>query len=69
MRRTPGVTRWAAWSWKAVAVLPGASDADWKMLRAEGDVTEFHAATLDLWLYVSDTEAYAHELGAEEPSV
>lgn len=69
MRRTPGVTRWAAWSWKAVAVLPGAPDADWKVLRSDGDVTEFHAATMDLWLYVSDTEAYAHELGAEVPSV
>ncbi|MFK7761750.1 MAG: DUF3305 domain-containing protein [Roseobacter sp.] len=69
MRRTPGVTRWAAWSWKAVAVLPGAPDADWKLLRSDGDVTDFHAATMDLWLYVSDTEAYAHELGAETPSV
>jgi hypothetical protein len=69
MRRAPGVTRWAKWSWKAVGVLPGASDADWKMLRSEGDIAEYHAATRDLWLYVSDTEAYVHELGAEVPSV
>lgn len=69
MRRSPGVTRWAKWSWKAVAVVPFAGDAAWKLLRTEGDVAEFHAASLDMWLYVSDTEAYVHELGAEQPSV
>ncbi|MFK7745193.1 MAG: DUF3305 domain-containing protein [Roseobacter sp.] len=69
MRRTPGVTRWAKWSWKAVDVLPGAGDASWKELRSEGGITDFHAATRELWLYVSDTEAYAHELGTVEPSV
>ncbi len=69
IRRAPGITRWAAWSWRAVAVLPGAPDADWKELRSDDGITDFHAATTDLWLYVSDTEAYAHELGAEQPSV
>jgi hypothetical protein len=38
-------------------------------MRTEGDVTEFHAATLPLTLYVSDAEAYAHELQARAPSV
>ena len=38
-------------------------------MRTDGDVTEFHAATLPLTLYVSDVEAYAHELQAREPSV
>jgi hypothetical protein len=69
LRQAPGVTRWARWTWRAVAVLPGAGDAAWKLLRKEGDVSEYHAATLDLRLYVSDTEAYAHELGSEVPSV
>ena len=69
MRQTPGVTRWAKWTWKAIAVLPGAADADWKPLQSQGDTTDFHAATLTLTLYQSDTEAYAHELGAEVPSV
>ncbi len=50
-------------------VLPGAKSADWKVLRTEGDVTEFHAATLPLTLYVSDAEAYAHELQSRTPSV
>lgn len=69
MRRKPGVTRWQKWSWTASAVLPGASDACWKLLRDKGDSADFHAATLSLTLYQSDTEAYAHELGAEQPSV
>lgn len=49
--------------------MPGAGEADWKVLRTDGDVTEFHAATLPLTLYVSDAEAYAHELQARVPSV
>ena len=69
VRRTPGVTRWAKYAWQVSAVLPGAADADWKVLRTEGDVTEFHAATLPLTLYVPDAEAYAHELDARAPSV
>ncbi|ABG32425.1 conserved hypothetical protein [Roseobacter denitrificans OCh 114] len=69
MRKAPGVTRWAKWSWKAIAVLPGAAEADWKLLRSDGEAAEYHAATKDLWLYVSDTEAYAHEFGTQSPSV
>jgi len=69
VRRSAGVTRWAKYAWKASAVLPGAGPADWKVLRSDGDVTEFHAATLPLTLYVSDAEAYAHELQARTPSV
>ncbi|TMM51329.1 DUF3305 domain-containing protein [Sulfitobacter sabulilitoris] len=69
IRKSPGVTAWAKWAWKAVAVLPGAAKADWKVLRREGDAVEFHAATLPLELYVSDTEAYVHELGTQVPSI
>jgi len=69
VKRSIGVTRWAKYAWKASAVLPGAGPADWKLLRSDGDVTEFHAATLPLTLYVSDAEAYAHELQARTPSV
>ena len=69
VRRAPGVTRWAKFAWTVSSVLPGAAAADWKVMRTEGDVTEFHAATLPLTLYVSDAEAYAHELQARQPSV
>ena len=69
IRRLPGVTRWSKWSWKAVSVLPGAGEANWQVLRSEGDAVEYHAATVPLSLYRSDTEAYVHELNARVPSV
>ncbi len=69
MRRTPGVTRWAAWAWRAVAVLPGASQADWRELRREGDAVEYHAGTVLLDLHHTQTEAYLQGLSAKVPSV
>ncbi|MEH6835775.1 MULTISPECIES: DUF3305 domain-containing protein [Falsihalocynthiibacter] len=69
IRKSPGVTRWAKWAWRAVGVLPGAGPAEWTVLRQEGDVTEFHAGTVPLNLYVSDTEAYVHELQTRAPSI
>ena len=69
IRRTPGVTRWAKWHWRAVAVLPGAGPADWRELRREGDAVEYHAGTLMIDLYTADTEAYVEALTAQEPSV
>lgn len=69
LRSRPGVTRWAARSWRATAVLPGAGPADWREIRREGEVAEFHAATAPLTLHRSETEAYVHNLRAREPSV
>lgn len=69
MRRTPGVTRWARWSWSIAAVLPGASEAEWLLLRSEGEAAEYHAATLSLILYRTDAEAYMQGLTASPPSV
>ncbi len=69
LRKSPGVTRWAKWVWQAVAVLPGAGPANWRELRHEGDVTEFHAATVPLELWRTDTEAYKTELSTKKPSI
>ena len=69
VRRVPGVTRWVAHVWKAVAVLPGASDVNWKELRRDGDAVEYHAATLPLELFRTDTEAYLHGLSAKVPAI
>ncbi|NNE87037.1 MAG: DUF3305 domain-containing protein [Silicimonas sp.] len=69
IRRVPGVTRWAKHVWQAVAVLPGAGAADWKELRRDGDAVEFHAATLPLELFRTDTEAYLHGLSAKMPAI
>lgn len=69
IRRTPGKTRWARWIWQAVDVLPGAGPADWRVLREEGEVVEYHAATLPLDLWRTDTEAYLNGLSARVPSI
>tara|TARA_R110002049_G_scaffold188402_2_gene356807 strand:- start:20147 stop:20686 length:540 start_codon:yes stop_codon:yes gene_type:complete len=69
LRRAPGVTRWAKWSWKATAVLPGAPTASWRVLREIDGITEYHAATVPLDLHGAETEAYVHGLGAEVPCV
>ncbi len=69
IRRSPGVTRWARWAWKAVAVLPGAGAAAWRELRREGESVEYHAATVPLELWASDTEAYRTNLAARTPMV
>lgn len=69
IQRSPGVTRWAKHVWKATAVLPGAGEADWKELRREGETVVFHAATVTLELFRTDTEAYLHGLSAKVPSI
>ncbi len=69
IRRSPGVTRWARWTWKVVGVLPGAGAADWRELRREADVVEYHAATVSMELWTSDTEAYRTALSARVPAV
>ena len=69
LRRVPGVTHWVNHVWKAVAVLPGAGPADWKELRRDGEAVEFHATTLPLELFRTDTEAYLHGLSAKIPSI
>ncbi len=69
LRKQPGVTRWAKWVWRAVAVIPGAGPANWRELRREGEVIEYHAATVPLELYRTDTEAYLTELSTKVPSI
>ncbi|NNK77690.1 MAG: DUF3305 domain-containing protein [Litoreibacter sp.] len=69
VRRVPGVTRWARWTWSAVAVLPGAGSADWRVMREQDDVTEYHAATVPLELYRTDTEAYLTGISAKVPAI
>ncbi len=69
IRKSPGATRWAKWIWKAVAVLPGAAQESWKELRRDGDVVEYHAATVDLELFRTDTEAYLTGLSTKVPAI
>ncbi len=69
VRKSPGVTKWAAWVWRAVAVMPGAAPAQWNELRRDGDVTEYHATTVKLKLHGAEAEAYLHGLSAKTPAI
>ncbi len=69
VRKTPGITKWAKWHWKVVGVLPGAGPADWQELRREGGAVEYHAGTLPLELFRTDTEAYLTGLSTKIPSL
>ncbi len=69
LRKSPGVTRWARWIWRASAVLPGAGPAGWRELRREGDAVEYHAATVTLELHRKETEGYLVSLNMAAPTV
>lgn len=69
IRRSPGVTRWSRWSWRAIAVLPGAGPAEWRELHRDGEVRDYHAATLPLTLWPDETEAYLVNLSDTVPSI
>ncbi len=56
------------WSWAVVGLLPGAGPSNWKEIYRKGDSVEYHASTLSLELWPSDTEAYLMELSSREPS-
>ena len=67
VRRAPGVTAWARWHWSVSALLPAAGPASWVLLRQDGDLAEYHAATLTLELHRAEAEAYRQGLTANPP--
>lgn len=69
VRRTPGVTRWVKDIWKPVGVIPGAPQAFWKELSRDGEVVDYHAATVTLELYRADVEGYLVSLNMAAPSL
>ncbi|MCG6904491.1 MAG: DUF3305 domain-containing protein [Rhodobacter sp.] len=69
LARRRGVTRWVKYAWSAIAVVPGAGRADWKLMRDEEGVQEYHACTLPLDLHRADVEAYKVSLSMDPPSV
>lgn len=69
VRRSPGATRWAKWSWWVTAVLPGTGPADWKVMRSDAGVTEYHAETPMLELHRAVVEGYTVALAMSPPSV
>jgi Protein of unknown function (DUF3305) len=61
---------WQRYSWRSVAVIPGAPPVDqWRALVCGERFLRWHAATLPLDLHRSDTEAYRVNLSGRSPSI
>ncbi len=69
LRRFPGVTKWKKWNWLPIAVVPGSNHENWKVLRKDGELTDFHAGTCSLNLHRSEVESYKVALSMSPPSV
>ncbi len=69
LERRKGASAWAEWVWRPVSVIPGAPplDGPWRLLREGEGWAQFHAATLPLELFRSDTEGYKLNLSQEPP--
>jgi len=61
---------WQQYSWRPVAIIPGAPAVEGRKVLREGEGwVHFHAATLPLELHRRETEAYKVNLAGERPSV
>lgn len=60
---------WQDWTWRPVAVIPGAPPVEggWRRLREGDDWAHFHAATVSLELYRADTDGYRLNLSQDPP--
>lgn len=61
---------WQDWSWRPVAVMPGAPRVEgWKQTVTGADWTQFHAATVTIDLHPAEAEGYVVNLQADSPRV
>lgn len=69
LERRKSTSPWQDWAWHPVSVIPGAPpvDGDWRLLREGEGWAQFHAATLPLELFRTDTEGYKLNLSQDPP--
>ena len=61
---------WQEYAWRPVAVIPGAPEVTRpRLLMREGPIELYHAATLPIELFRSETEGYRYNLSQEQPRV
>ncbi|MCI0429733.1 MAG: DUF3305 domain-containing protein [Rhodospirillales bacterium] len=61
---------WQDYAWRPVAVIPAAPEvAQPRLLMREGPIELYHAATLPIELFPSDTEGYRYNLSQAQPCV
>ena len=62
--------RWQRFTWKPVAVIPGAPTIEaWRELARGDRFVRWHAATLPLELHRTETEAYRVNLSGRSPAI
>lgn len=70
LERRPIEHAWATWSWRAIAVIPGATQIDSpRTLVRDEAAARFHAVTLDLGLHRKETEGYRVNLSQPQPQI
>ncbi len=70
LERRPIEHPWAEWSWRAVAVIPGAGPVQAPRELVRDDTgARFHVATLELGLHRKETEGYRVNLSQPSPTV
>lgn len=69
LERRKSTSPWQDWAWHPVSVIPGAPPVEgaWRLLRDGEGWAQFHAATLPLELFRTDTEGYKLNLSQEPP--
>jgi hypothetical protein len=61
---------WQAYSWHVVSLLPGTTESSgWRILHDRHGSVRYHAATLNIELYPSDTGGYRHNLSQRVPCI
>ena len=68
VRKSPNKSPWLKWSWKPVGLLPGSIDQDWKLIREEAGIFEYHAGSKTLELHRAEVESYKVSLAMEPAS-
>lgn len=69
LERRASASPWVEWAWRPVSMIPGAPplEGDWRPVRQGEGWAQFHAATLPLELFRTDTEGYRLNLSQEPP--
>lgn len=71
LERRRGLGPWQEFAWRPVAVIPGAPPVEgaWHPIREGDGWAQFHAATLPLELFHTDTAGYKLNLSQDPPRV
>ena len=68
VRKSPNKSPWLKWSWKPICLLPGSVDKDWKLIREESGIFDFHVGSQILELHRAEVESYKVSLAMEPAS-